>query len=59
MKDTIQSWLVCLLPRFVCEWLWELDIGLGSWTPHILGRVFGVDAHRVIEGEEIQKKEGQ
>ena len=50
MTDTIRSWLVCLLPRFVCRWLWrEERIPLGHWAPHILGRYLGVEGQRVNE----------
>ena len=45
--DTLRSWLVCLLPRFFCVWLWHRDLPLGAWAPHILGRVLGSDAQRV------------
>jgi hypothetical protein len=45
--DTVRIWLVCLLPRAVCRWLWALDVPLGRWAPHILGRCLGRDAVRV------------
>jgi len=47
MSDTVRSWLVCLLPRCFCVWLWHQDLPLGAWAPHILGRVLGSDAQRV------------
>jgi hypothetical protein len=43
-KDTVMSWLVCLLPVKACQWLWhQKRIPLGGWAPHVLGRVLGVD----------------
>lgn len=45
-RDRVQSWLVCLLPRAFCAWIWEQDVPLGSWAPHVLGRVLGSDARR-------------
>lgn len=47
MADTVMSWLSCLLPRVLCRWLWDNDIPLGAWAPHILGRVLGANAVRV------------
>jgi hypothetical protein len=48
MSDTVRSWLVCMLPRCFCVWLWAQEyMPLGSWAPHILGRVLGSDAKRV------------
>lgn len=42
ITDAIRSWLVCLLPRWFCRWLWAAEwISLGRWAPHILGRTFG------------------
>lgn len=46
--DAVRSWLVCLLPRWLCRWLWSQEwISLGWWAPHVLGRVLGSDARRV------------
>jgi hypothetical protein len=48
--DTVRSWVVCLIPRRVCVWLWAQEEWfpvLGAWGPHILGRMLGVDAQRV------------
>lgn len=47
MKDDVMAWVVCVLPRTVCVWIWDLDIHLGCWAPHILGRIIGSDARRV------------
>lgn len=47
LGDTVRSWLVCYLPRFVCRWLWNADLPLGAWAPHVLGRVLGSDARRL------------
>ena len=47
MMDRVRSWLICLVPRFVCSWLWNLDVPLGYWAPHVLGRVLGVAGQRV------------
>jgi len=47
MNDLLLSWLVCLLPRRVCAWIWDLDVPLGDFAPHVFGRMIGVDAKRV------------
>lgn len=44
-SDETKRWLVCLVPRWLCAWLFD-NVSLGSWTPFIFGRVIGSDAHR-------------
>ncbi len=48
MIDTLMSWLVCLLPRSLCAWLWLRSETngrpLGRWAPHIFGWCVGSDA---------------
>lgn len=43
--DHMLSWVVCLVPRRVCRWLWyrSEDTGkpLGRWAPHIFGKMVG------------------
>lgn len=41
LKDKFQRIAVHLLPKRVAGWLWGLDIPLGSWAPHVLGRTMG------------------
>lgn len=47
LGDTVRSWLVCLVPRRVCMWLWEAEMPMGRWAPHVLGRILGCDAIRI------------
>lgn len=43
-------WAVCLVPRAFWIWAWNNTTWtFGAWTPHVLGRVLGVDGHRVVE----------
>lgn len=53
--DTIRGWIVCLIPRFVCLWLWTEEIPLGAWAPHILGRVLGRDPRRVKPDDRMRE----
>ncbi len=46
-KDTVMSWLICLVPVRVCRWFWEHDVPMGGWAPHVFGRMLGVDPVRV------------
>lgn len=55
MSDTIRTWLICLVSRRVCRWLWlEERIPLGHWGPFILMRTLGPDVSmgRVEKHEE-------
>jgi hypothetical protein len=52
LLDHIMSWLICLVPRFVCQWLWdrseETGKPLGRWAPHVFGKAIGASSwHRV------------
>lgn len=51
MKDRVMGWAICLVPRFICQWLWswseEHGIGLGVWGPHVFGRCLGVGGRRI------------
>ena len=49
MGDKIKSWVVCVIPRPVCKTLWNANISLGGWAPHILGRVLNSDVRRVVK----------
>ena len=62
-SDTIMSWLICLVPRFVCRWLWyrseRTGKRLGLWAPHILCKMIGAEtiSIRTIEvTPELAKK---
>lgn len=55
MGDQVRNWLIYLMPRSVCRWLWAHEnIPLGGWAPFVLGRVLGSVPRR-----HKPKKEGQ
>jgi hypothetical protein len=47
--DSIRWFLVLLLPRFVCVWLWERGPELHGWAPFVFGRVVERRPERVVE----------
>lgn len=47
MKHEFRKLVVCLIPRFICSWLWRCDLVLGDWAPYVFGRVIGRDPEPV------------
>ena len=52
----VRSWLICLVPQFVCVWLWDraerTGKPLGPWAPHVFGKMMGVTSwRRLTKGE--------
>lgn len=39
--DGFRFWASHLIPVLVWKTLWRLDVPLGAWAPHALGRITG------------------
>lgn len=59
--DHIMSWLICLVPRFVCQWLWdrseETGKPLGRWAPHVFGKAIGASSYYLEENNSVPDDE--